>query len=154
MFRRAKKRIKVELVLDIEVREVKRDTQYQGRVIGFGVPLKFEIEFELPLSTLEGYARLGEKFKAPAQKITDVLEQALKGRYKLKIVREDELPIDAISEELEETLLRPILIAIGLLGGKPGTSEATFHVPHLVEEEMDQFRKPGDLMRYILSLNK
>jgi hypothetical protein len=154
MFRNAKKSVKAELVLDIAVREVKHDTQYQGQIMGFGVPLKFEVVFKIPLGMLEFYVKVGEEFQAPTRKIADVLNQTLKNRYELKIVREDDKPIDAPPEELKAVLFQPIAMAIGLLQGKPGTSEATFHIPCLAAEEMDQFRSPDELQEYVLSLNR
>lgn len=145
---------KVELVVDIAVKELKRNTQYEGRIMGFPVPLKFEVLFHISLlDALETCVKLGEALQVPAQVIGKAVRQTLKNQYDLKIVRENGQSVGLPPEELNQLLFQPIAIAIGLLQGKPGISEATFHIPCFSAEEMSQFRSPAVVQEYILSLN-
>ena len=157
MFRKSRKKIGAEFVLNIMIREFKHDTQYGGQIMGFGPPLKFEVAFKIPLGMLESYVKVGEAFKTPVQKIADVLSQALKNRYELKIVREDGNKLNASLEELDALLFQPIAMAIGLLQdkqNKSGTSEDTFRIPCFTAGEMKQFKNPVEVQEYVLNLNR
>lgn len=150
----SEKGFEVKLVLDVTVQEAESDRHYRGEINGLQIPFKFEISFGIPTDSLETYVKMGEVFGVPEQEIVDAIRQALMGRCDLRITTNDiKLISPAIEEQLKEILFGTITMAIGLLQGKPGVSEATFRVPCFSAEELGQFRNSKELQEYVLSLN-
>ena len=136
--------IKVETIFPVEV-VYESDLRFTGEIELSAKKLGWTMDLDRSMEVLNIAMRTGDP----------VLMLAVMASCHLVITIPGKNAPQSLLDDLKFQLLIPVLTAIGLfLDRRNKDQRSRFTIPMIAAEEMGQFKSPGEIEAYVLSLNQ